>query len=100
MEKQILTIYEINNHTLALLPAYHPDYDAVAIEPDGELKIRKPPLAIIQQGCLEGGASYVGRRDAVKYLTGAKNKVPIPVNPHENIYAFPTHSPKPKNDGA
>lgn len=94
MEKQILENYEINKHTLALLSAYHPEYDTIAIEPGCEWKIRKKPLQIIKQGCLEGGASYAGRREAVKYLTGAKNKVPIPVNPHEHIYAFPTHSPK------
>jgi hypothetical protein len=43
---------------------------------------------------LEGGSPYEGRQIAVTHLTGAQYKVPIPVNPYEYIYAFPTHSPQ------
>lgn len=94
MNNEILSDYCVNKETLALLAAYAPDYDTIVIEADRELKIRKTPLQLIKQACLSGGASYAGRRDAVRYLTGAKNKVPIPVYPDQKIYAFPTKSPK------
>ncbi len=94
MNKDVLTNYEVNKNTLALLPTFQPDYNTIAIEPCGEYQIRKTPLQLIKHACLEGGSSYEGRREAVAYLIGAKNKVPIPINPLEQIYAFPTHSPK------
>ena len=94
MKNQILSTYEITPNTMALLPARNPDYDTIALETTGELYIRKTPLQLIKQACLEGGSTYEGRKSAVDYLTGAKHKVPIPINPRENIYAFPTQSPK------
>lgn len=94
MKKQILDHYEVNKNTMALLSIPHPDFDSIALEPSFELSIRKPPLPLIKQACLEGGSSYEGRRAAVVYQTGVKHKVPIPINPLERIYAFPTHSPK------
>ncbi|WP_368737761.1 competence protein ComK [Bacillus sp. EB106-08-02-XG196] len=48
----------------------------------------------MKPACLEGGSTYDGRRLAVCHQTGAHNKVLIPINPLEGIYAFPTHSPK------
>lgn len=94
MKKQILDHYEVNKNTMALLSVAHPDFDSIALEPRFELSIRKPPLPLIKHACLEGGSSYEGRRAAVIYQTGVKHKVPIPINPLEQICAFPTHSPK------
>ncbi len=85
---------DINPNTMALLPARTPDYDTITLETTGELYIRKTPLQLIKQACLEGGSTYEGRKAAVDYLTGAKHKVPIPINPIDHIYTFPTHSPK------
>jgi len=48
MEKTVLENYEINRHTMALLSVAHPDYSTVAINPDGELYIRKTPFQIIK----------------------------------------------------
>ncbi|MBU8906535.1 competence protein ComK [Desertibacillus haloalkaliphilus] len=89
----ILETYEITRDTIALLPAKHTDYDTIALEFDRELYIKQPPLSLIKTACLEGGSTYDGRRDAVTHLTGAQNKVPIPIDPIEQIYAFPTNSP-------
>jgi len=86
--------YEINRDTLALLPAYHTDYDTIVWEKDQILYVRKTPLQLLKEACLEGGAEYNGRRVAVTYKTGIQSKIPIPVDPLEQIYAFPTHSPK------
>ncbi|MCT8140513.1 competence protein ComK [Anaerobacillus sp. CMMVII] len=89
----ILANYSVNKDTLALLSVAHPDYHTIAIETDRKLYIRKTPFQIIKAACLKGGSTYEGRRAAVTYLTGAKHKVPIPINPTEHIYAFPTYSP-------
>lgn len=91
---QILQTYNITDRTLAILPAHHIDYESVVLEIDGEYHIKKKPKEIIDQGCLVRGSSYDGRREAVIHLTGSKHKVPIPIDPYEPIYAFPTHSPQ------
>lgn len=90
----VLSNYQINKQTLALLPAHHLDYQTIVLEGDRELYVKQMPLQLIEQACLEGGSTYEGRRKAVVYLTGAKNKVPIPISPWNKIYAFPTHSPQ------
>ncbi|MEH7385787.1 competence protein ComK [Bacillus sp. JJ1521] len=91
--KMILPIYEVTPLTMSILPARDIDYFAIVIEEYQTLYVRQTPLQIIKTACLEGGATYEGRRKAVTYLTGAIQKVPIPINPRRNIFAFPTHSP-------
>ncbi|NEU30296.1 competence protein [bacterium LRH843] len=92
MNKNVLPNYEIHQDTVALIPAYHPDYDTIVIERYQRLCVKKTPLQLIKLASIEGGADYDGRRKSVIHKTGAKHKVPIPVNPNEQIYAFPTHS--------
>ncbi|WP_216830595.1 competence protein ComK [Alkalihalobacterium elongatum] len=93
MTEVILPHYAINQHTSALLPAYHTDYQTIVWEQDQRYYVKKTPLQLIKEACLEGGADYDGRRAAVTYKTGAKSKIPIPISPHDQIFAFPTHSP-------
>lgn len=90
----ILDHYEISPHTSALLPAYHIDYDTIVWEQDQILYVKKKMMPLLKEGCLVGGAEYDGRRRAVTHKTGIQSKIPIPVNPLDHIYAFPTHSPK------
>lgn len=85
--------YDINSDTMALISIAHIDYATIVHEGHRRLYVKKTPLQLIQAACLKGGASYEGRRKAVTYLTGAIQKVPIPINPRRNIFAFPTHSP-------
>ncbi|MFC0560855.1 competence protein ComK [Halalkalibacter alkalisediminis] len=94
MTKTILTHYEINRDTFVLLPASHIDYYTIVWERDQIYYVKKTLFQIIKEACLEGGAEYDGRRVAVTHKTGIQSKIPIPVNPLEHIYAFPTHSPK------
>lgn len=91
--KKIQLIYEVTPKTQAILPAMEIDYSAIVIEEHRTLYVRQTPLQIIKAACLEGGATYEGRRKAVTHLTGAVQKVPIPINPRRDIFAFPTHSP-------
>jgi competence protein ComK len=92
--KEILSCYTISNKTAAVLPVKHPEYLTKVIEPDTTLYVTKPPFSIIKEACLQGYSSYEGRRESVKYFTGYQRKVPIPINPKLNIFAFPTLSPE------
>ncbi|WP_449540444.1 competence protein ComK [Ferdinandcohnia sp. Marseille-Q9671] len=90
---QIQPFYEINPQTVAILSVAEIEYSAIVVEEHRNILVRQTPLQIIKAACLEGGASYEGRRKAVTYLTGAIQKVPIPINPRRKIFAFPTQSP-------
>lgn len=94
MMETILDHYEINGSTMALLAVAHTDYSTLVLEENRQFFVRQTPTQIVKAACIEGGATYDGRRIAVGYQIGAKQKVPIPINPKENIFAFPTHSPK------
>lgn len=89
---KVLKCYKVNEQTVALLPAFHASYCTIVWEIDRILYVEQTPLQIITSSCLHSGASYDGRRSAVIHLTGLKKKVPIPINPENNIYAFPSHS--------
>ncbi|THE09924.1 competence protein [Bacillus timonensis] len=90
---QIQSYYEITHQTMAIQSVAEIEYSAIVREEDKTILVRQTPLQIIKAACLEGGASYEGRRKAVTHLTGAMQKVPIPINPRRKIFAFPTHSP-------
>ncbi|WP_449537863.1 competence protein ComK [Ferdinandcohnia sp. Marseille-Q9671] len=90
---EIQTVYEVTPQTMAILPTANLEYSAIVIEEHQTIYVKQTPLQIIKAACLEGGASYEGRRKAVTHLTGAIQKVPLPINPRRNIFAFPTHSP-------
>jgi competence protein ComK len=91
--KNIQLTYEITPNTMAIFPAREIEYSAIVKEEHQIIYVRQTPLQIIKSACLEGGSTYDGRRKAVTHLTGAIQKVPIPINPRRNIFAFPTHSP-------
>ncbi|GGE27789.1 hypothetical protein GCM10011391_02840 [Pullulanibacillus camelliae] len=96
MNENVFGGYEITQDTVAILATRHIDYATIVLEPDQQLYINKKPLQLIKSACLDGGASYDGRRKAVIHHMGAQkkwNKVPIPIYPLEWIYAFPTHAP-------
>ena len=93
MKEEILDHYLVNSRTMALLSVAHMDYSTIVLEEDRQLFVRQTPTQIVKASCLEGGSTYDGRRSAVTYHTGSKQKVPIPISPHEDIFAFPTHSP-------
>jgi competence protein ComK len=90
---QIVDDYEINQNTMALLPIANTDYSTIVIEPNRRLLVTKTPIQLIKAACLDGGSTFEGRQKAVTHLTGSLQKVPIPINPLNHIFAFPTHSP-------
>lgn len=92
--KQIIDHYEVNQNTMALLSVAHMEYSTLVLEESQQFYVRKTPIQIVREACLEGGSTYDGRRRAVSHRTGSHQKVPIPINPKDKIFAFPTHSPK------
>ncbi|ADU32133.1 competence protein ComK [Evansella cellulosilytica] len=96
MNEQRITVqdnYVVTEKTIALVPAAHIDYQTVAFERNSIIYVKQRPLQIIEKACLQGGATYAGRRQAAIHATSLKKKVPIAINTHKNIYAFPTQSP-------
>lgn len=70
MNEKILSSYEITKDTLALLPARNMNYRTIVIERHETYYVQQTPLEIIKAACLEGGATYDGRRTAVMLKTG------------------------------
>lgn len=93
LSKNVVDTYDINEHTLALLPAKHIEYQTKVLEQDRELYVRMTPLEIVKYTCYNEWCTYEGRRDAVTYHTNFKRKIPIPINIQKQIYIFPTDSP-------
>jgi competence protein ComK len=85
--------YEISPHTLAILPAYHETYQSRILDLQGEFYSTIPAIKLIEQACLEGGSSLEGRKRALQYKKSFHQCPPIPINPIEDIYAFPSCSP-------
>jgi competence protein ComK len=92
MEKEMFH-YELNPNTMAVLPMRDEKYASKILETDDVLFSAKTPIQLIKDACLEGGSTYEGRKRAVVHLTGTQNKIPVPVNPQLDMYAFPTESP-------
>lgn len=95
--KKILNDYVVNAKTMALLAVDHWEYSTIVQEVDEEFYVKQTPLQLIKEACLTGGATYEGRRAAVVAQTRNRHKVPIPIHIEEQIYAFPTTSPKQPN---
>ncbi len=93
MKIKVLPFYDINSDTNAILAANHFDYNTIVWERGQCYYVKEKAFKMIERACIEGGAGYEGRRNSVVYKTKARNKVPIPINPKEDIYAFPTCSP-------
>jgi competence protein ComK len=86
--------YEITPTTLAILPAYHEQFQSKILDLQGEFYSSEKPIKLIERACLEGGSTLEGRRKSLQYKKSFYQCPPIPVNPLEDIYAFPTCSPE------
>lgn len=93
-EEIIVNKYMVNNRTMLIMPAEAVDYYAVVKEIDRIVFVKQTPIDIIKENLLIGGSDFNGRRRSITYKLGMQKKLPMPINPPRNIYAFPTHSPK------
>ncbi|MGP7818040.1 competence protein ComK [Niallia sp. 01092] len=93
----IIRDYDIDEKTLALIPVKHIHYHTIVLTSNQNLYVKKTPFELIKKAALNGGSDYRGRRTSMIYLTGIKQKNPIPISESKNIFAFPTQSPKQLN---
>lgn len=91
---EILTEYQLNEKTMALIPAKHETAQTLVMETGGNFYVQESIESILEQACLDGGSSLEGRRKSVMHRIGAKHKVPIPICPIAGIYMFPTGAAK------
>ncbi|WP_186579793.1 competence protein ComK [Aquibacillus kalidii] len=91
--EEVLPHYHVNSRTMSLIPGNHIDYQTIVFEPNKQILVSVPPIHIMKRACLDVLSSYEGRRSAVMHQTNYQKKVPIPIDPTNQIYAFPTHSP-------
>ncbi|WP_062199913.1 competence protein ComK [Massilibacterium senegalense] len=94
---EILMEYQLNEKTMALIPAKHERAQTLVMETDGTFYVQESIESILEQACLDGGSSLEGRRKSVIHRIGAKHKVPIPICPIAGIYMFPTSATKSMN---
>ena len=92
-ERIILDYYRTNEKTMYIIPIPSIDYNAIAKEVDNTVYIKQTPFDIIKENVLIGGADFNGRRRSITYNLGMQKKLPMPINPPRNIYAFPSHAP-------
>lgn len=89
---KILNEYIANPNTMAIFPAKQIDYDSIVWEGDEVLYVRKTPLQIIKDSCIEYWSTLEATRKAVAKNTGFRNKLPIPINIYKSVIAFPTEA--------
>lgn len=90
MEK--LENYEINSHTVALLPT--DGNGTMVIEEDTTYMVDKNTTEVINHSCKYFGSSFVGRKEGTKALMGISYKAPIIVEETKSLIFFPTSSPR------
>lgn len=93
--KKILTTYEVNPQTMAILSQQSDNLIiSLVIEVNDTFLVAKSPTEIIKHSCKYFGSSYRGRTEGTQSLIGISHKAPIAISPTSNLFFFPTHSPK------
>ncbi|MBN6887604.1 competence protein ComK [Cytobacillus horneckiae] len=92
-KSQIIEEYEINPNTMMIMPIeYGSKVYARIYELEDEILSPFKPIDIIKKSCRFFGASYEGRKEGTRQLTGITHKSPITIDPTNLIYFFPTAS--------
>lgn len=95
LHSQVLEDYVVYNRTMALIPVFEGKAKTKILEFNGTILTTKlSPLQIIKKACLDRGSSLQGRYDAVKQRLNIRQRMPIPIDQREGIYAFPIMSAK------
>ncbi|MHC5250932.1 competence protein ComK [Listeria kieliensis] len=88
-------IYEVNPHTMIILPYKAGGSLYSEVMELGSHSISKfTPFELIKTSCKYFGANYDGRKEGTKHLIGITHKPPIIIDPISFTYAFPTTSPQ------
>jgi len=86
--------YEISPYTFAIIPVEYgyKTYSKI-IEYNEEFLIPQKPLDVIKTSCKFFGSSFDGRCEGTKELLNISHKVPIAIDPANDLFFFPTTSP-------
>lgn len=88
----MISNYEINPNTLALLPVS--EQVTKVLEKEETFLVSKNSSQIVDDSCRYFGSSYMGRHDGTKHLIGINYKSPIIVEESNSMIFFPTSSPR------
>ncbi|WP_067841413.1 competence protein ComK [Amphibacillus sediminis] len=91
--KDVNSFYQLTDQTLYIKAAYETFATTKIEELEYTRYAMQSSRKIIEQACINGGASYQGRIDAMKALFNLKQSVPLPISPEKGIFAFSTKSP-------
>ncbi|WP_342430206.1 competence protein ComK [Neobacillus sp. FSL H8-0543] len=92
MKQRQIEEYEVNPFTLFIKPKrYGNKVYSQIIEVEDEFLSPLKPLDIIKNSCF--GSDYEGCRKGSMLLINAKHKIPIAIDPTNNLFFFPTASP-------
>jgi len=91
----MLDSYEINRHTIAIVPIKN--NVSKVIEEENIYFVNKSTTEIIDDSCRYFGSSYAGRCEGTKSLIGFNYKTPIIIEETMEIIFFPTSSPRFEN---
>jgi competence protein ComK len=95
LKQKIIEEYEVNSSTMFIQPVeYGSKIYSQIYEADGEFLSPYKPFDIIKHSCEYYLADYQSRRRATKDLTNYTRKVPIAIEPSNDIFFFPTASPE------
>ncbi|WP_240257664.1 competence protein ComK [Ferdinandcohnia quinoae] len=88
-----MTDYQISRSTMALVPIAHERLCTKIIDRNGIYYSTQTAKELLELACYDDGCTMDGKRKAVTYTLRINQKIPLPINPRKNIYAFPTTSP-------
>lgn len=92
-EEIIVNKYRVNENTMLIKPIEAIEYYAVVKEIDRTVLVKQTPFEMVKENLLIGGSDFDGRCRSITYKLEMRQKLPMPIIPSRNIYAFPTHSP-------
>ncbi|WP_163583225.1 competence protein ComK [Gracilibacillus saliphilus] len=84
--------YRITSDTIAIFPMYDSVYQSSILESYQTVIKKEKPLDIIKENCLHYGSSYQGRKASIQHHLDFYQKSPIPIQPTQKLYAFPSQS--------
>ncbi|WP_462408929.1 competence protein ComK [Neobacillus sp. Marseille-QA0830] len=86
--------YEINSCTMFLFPVeYGSKIFSQIAEVEDEYVSPIKPLDIVKRSCDYFGVDYESRKKGTRQLIGYSRKIPIVIEPSNQIFFFPTTSP-------
>lgn len=72
-------------------------YVSRVLEDEVEYVMEGKPTKVIEYACAYFGSDLKGRQNGIKSISGITHKTPIPVDPRNRMYFFPTKSPSHAN---